>query len=170
MSPPIDIASWMLWGFAATVVLTTIMAASQGLGLTRMNIPFMLGTMFTSDRDRAQPLGVALHLVNGWLFSFVYVAAFHLWPQGPGWLSAWPQWLIGAAIGLVHATFVLVAAMPVLPGMHPRMASATSGPRTGRQLEPPGFLALRYGVRTPVSIVLAHLAFGALLGAFYPAP
>ena len=168
MSPPIDFASWMLWGFAATVVLTTIMAASQGLGLTRMNIPFMLGSMFTTNRDRAQPVGVLFHLVNGWLFSFVYVAAFHLWPH-EGWL-AWPQWVIGAAIGFVHAAFVLVAAMPVLPGMHPHMASATTGPRAGRQLEPPGFLALRYGVRTPVSIVLAHLAFGALLGALYPAP
>ena len=156
-------ASWLLWGFAATVVLTTIMAASQGLGLTRMNIPFMLGTIFTSDRDRAQPLGVAVHLVNGWIFSLVYVAAFQAWPSG----LDWPQWLVGAAIGLVHASFVLAVAMPVLPGMHPRMASATSGPAAHRRLEPPGFLALHYGVRTPISVVLAHVAFGTILGALY---
>jgi len=35
------------------------------------------------------------------------------------------------------------------------------------QLEPPGPLALHYGVQTPVSIVLAHVIYGAVLGAFY---
>ena len=35
-----------------------------------------------------------------------------------------------------------------------------------QQLEPPGFLGLHYGVRTPLSVVLSHLAFGAILGAF----
>jgi hypothetical protein len=165
----IHVVSWLLWGFVATVVLTTAMAASQGLGLTRMNIPFLLGTIVTTDRDRAQPVGAAIHFVNGLLFSFVYVAAFHLWPRH-GWLAAWPQWLVGVVAGLVHAAFVLVAVMPLLPGVHPRMASATSGPRAGRQLEPPGFMALRYGVRTPISVVIAHVVFGAILGAFYPAP
>ena len=33
------------------------MASSQSLGFTRMNIPYLLGTMFTADRDRAKPLG-----------------------------------------------------------------------------------------------------------------
>lgn len=79
----------------------------------------------------------------------------------------WPQWPVGAAIGLVHAAFVLVVAMPVLPGMHPRMASATSGPQARRRLEPPGLLALHYGVRTPISLVLAHVAFGTILGALH---
>ena len=45
--------SWLLWGFVATIVLTTVSALSQGLGLTRMNIPYILGTAFTPDRDRA---------------------------------------------------------------------------------------------------------------------
>jgi hypothetical protein len=52
---------------AATVVLTTILAASQGLGLTRMSIPLLLGTVFTGQRDRAKLIGVAVHLVNGWV-------------------------------------------------------------------------------------------------------
>jgi uncharacterized membrane protein YagU involved in acid resistance len=76
-------------------------------------------------------------------------------------------WWVGALVGLVHALFVLVAAMPLLPGMHPRMASEQRGPSPTRQLEPPGVLALNYGKRTPVSVVLAHLVYGAILGAFY---
>ena len=48
-------SSWAVWGFAATVVLTTILAASQGVGLTRMNLTYLLGTMFTAGRDRVDP-------------------------------------------------------------------------------------------------------------------
>ena len=151
--------SWLVWGFAGTVVLTTLMAASQGLGLTRMNLPYMLGTMVTSDRDRAKPIGVLIHVLNGWLFSLVYVAAFLVWGGATWWK--------GVAIGLVHALFVLVAGMPTMPGLHPRMASETRGPTVVRQLEPPGFLGLNYGVRTPISIVIAHVVFGFILGAFF---
>jgi uncharacterized membrane protein YagU involved in acid resistance len=154
-------SSWVVWGFASTIVLTTLMAGSQGLGLTRMNIPYILGTMVTADRDRAKPIGVLLHVINGWVFSLVYVFAFHAWGG--------PTWWKGVAIGLVHAGFVLAAGLPTLPGMHPRMASETRGPTVVRQLEPPGFFGLNYGYRTPVSIVVAHVAFGLILGAFYRA-
>lgn len=148
-----------VWGFAGTVVLTTLMAASQGLGLTRMNLPYMLGTMFTADRDRAKLIGFLVHFLNGWLFASIYAAAFESWRRATWWL--------GAAIGAVHAAFVLLAAMPMLPAMHPRMASEQQGPTPTRQLEPPGFLGLNYGYRTPLSVVLAHLLYGVMLGAFY---
>ena len=148
-----------LWGFVGTVVLTSVLAGSQALGLTRMNLPFMLGTMATPDRDRAKVVGFGMHLVNGWLFAALYAAAFRSWRRATWWL--------GALIGLVHALFVLVVAMPLLPGLHPRMASEQRGPTPTRQLEPPGFLALNYGKRTPISVVAAHLLYGSILGAFY---
>ncbi|HUG41847.1 MAG TPA: hypothetical protein VMM12_15265, partial [Longimicrobiales bacterium] len=85
--------------------------------------------------------------------------AFESWGRATVWL--------GAGIGLVHAIFVLGAAMPILPGMHPRMASEERGPEPTRQLQPPGFFALNYGRRTPLATILAHLAYGAVLGAFY---
>ena len=37
-----NLPSILLWGFVATIVLTTVMAGSQGLGYTRMSIPFLL--------------------------------------------------------------------------------------------------------------------------------
>lgn len=157
-----NVASWLLWGFGSTVLLTTLMAGSQGLGITRMNIPYMLGTIFTADRDRARLYGVAVHIVTGWLFSLVYIAAFHA--------SGFFTWWFGAAIGLVHALFVLVVGMPTLPSLHPRMASEVRGPTVMRQLEPPGFLARNYGVRTPLSVVAAHLIYGGVLGLFYTPP
>ena len=148
-----------LWGFVGTVVLTTLLAGSQALGLTRMNIPFMLGTMVTPDRDRAKVVGFGMHLINGWLFATIYAVAFQSWRRA--------TWRLGALIGLVYALFVLTVALPMLPGLHPRMASEQRGPTPTRQLEPPGFLALNYGRRTPLSVVLAHIVYGGILGAFY---
>jgi len=150
---------WLVWGFASTVVLTTLMSTSQGLGLTRMSIPYLLGTMFTADRDRGRLLGIGLHLVNGMAFSLLYVVAFHAWGGATWWK--------GALIGIVHGAFVLAVMMPALPALHPRMASETQGPTVVRQLEPPGFLALHYGTRTPLVAAIAHVVFGVILGACY---
>jgi hypothetical protein len=150
---------WALWGFVATIVLTTMSTMSQGFGLTRMNVPYMLGTMFTPDRDRAKLYGFGVHLANGWLFSLGYIAIFHALHHATWWM--------GAILGLLHAMFVLTTGMRLLPGLHPRMASEQHGPTVARQLEPPGFLALNYGVRTPISVVLSHIVFGMIIGGFY---
>lgn len=150
---------WALWGFVGTIVLTTMSSMSQGMGLTRMNVPYLLGTMFTPDRDRAKLYGFAVHLANGWIFSLGYIAIFHALGRATWWM--------GAIIGLLHAMFVLSVGMRLMPGLHPRMASEQHGPTAARQLEPPGFFALNYGVRTPVAVVLSHIVFGMILGGFY---
>ncbi|HJR15467.1 MAG TPA: hypothetical protein VJ808_01335 [Gemmatimonadales bacterium] len=154
-----NLGSILLWGFVATLVLTTIMQGGQGLGLSRMSLPFIVGTMFTANRDRAPMFGFLTHLLNGWLFAFLYASAFESWNRATWWL--------GSGIGLVHAVTVLVALMPVLPGFHPRMASEQRGPEPTRMLEPPGFLALNYGRRTPLLLVVAHLVYGTIIGGFY---
>jgi uncharacterized membrane protein YagU involved in acid resistance len=150
---------WLLLGFISTVILTTLMAGSQGLGMTRMNIPYMLGTMFTPNRDRAKIYGFFFHLLNGWMFSLIYISTFELFQLVTWWL--------GMILGLIHALFVLTAGLPILPGIHPRMASEQQGPTVVRQLEPPGFLALNYGYQTPLSVIIAHLIFGFILGNYY---
>jgi hypothetical protein len=77
------------------------------------------------------------------------------------------NWWFGLLLGLAHALLILTVGMSLMPGIHPRMASEQHGPTSERQLEPPGFMALNYGIRTPVSVFLAHAVFGALLGALY---
>lgn len=152
-------ADWLLWGFVGTVVLTGSMSAAQGMGLTRMDIPFLLGTMFSADRDRAQVIGVLLHLMNGWIFAAVYMAAFEAWGAAGWWR--------GALIAVVHVAFVLAVLMPRMPSFHPRMAGDQHGPEVTPMLEPPSFLGLNYGRRTPIVAVTAHLLYGAVLGGFY---
>jgi hypothetical protein len=154
-----NVGGWLLWGFVGTVVLTSMMSISQGAGMTRMSMPLLLGMMFTPDRDRAKLYGVGLQLANGWLFSLLYVAAFESWGAAGWWR--------GTLIGLVHGAFVLFVGLPLAPSLHRRMASEQRGPTAARHLEPPGFLGMHYGFRTPLVVMLSHLVFGAVLGASY---
>ncbi len=149
----------LLWGFAATIVLTGTMSASLGLGLTRMDIPLMLGTMFTPDRNLAKVLGFVLNVVNGWIFAFFYIALL----TDAHMLTWWG----GMVVGLLQGLFVLLVLLPALPALHPRMATETRGPDPTRQLEPPGFMALHYGRGTPIVTIVAHLLYGGILGMFY---
>ncbi|HKO30868.1 MAG TPA: hypothetical protein VJU54_06995 [Nitrospiraceae bacterium] len=154
-----NIPDVLLWGLLATGLLTTLLRASHALHLTRMDVPFLLGTMVTSNRDRAKVLGFFIHFFNGWWMALLYAAFFH----GIG-LATW--WL-GALMGLAHAAFVLIVVLPLLPGAHPRMASEYQGPDPTRLLEPPGFLAMNYGYQTPLATIVAHVAYGTVLGSFY---
>lgn len=154
-----NVDNLLLWGFAATLVLTIVMAVSKPLGFTRMDIPFMLGTMVTANRNKAPWIGFFAHLVIGWLFALIYGAAFES--------SGLNTWWFGLTIGFVHGTFVLTVGLAVVNYGHPRMASPFQGPSPTRQLEPPGFLALNYGKGTPIVTLLAHLVYGGILGMFY---
>lgn len=150
----------ILWGFVATMTLTGLMAGAQTTGITRMDITFILGTMFTANRDRARILGFFIHLIDGWIFAFLYWAIL-------GSLGS-ANWWIGGLMGLAHALVVLVVLMPLIPGMHPRMASDFDGPDPTPALEPPGVLALNYGYRSPLVTIVAHIIYGVLLGHFLP--
>ncbi|HEV7331715.1 MAG TPA: hypothetical protein VGN63_11815 [Flavisolibacter sp.] len=154
-----NIIDILLWGFAATLLLTTIMAISKPLGLTRMDLPFLLGTLFTSNRNKALLYGFLAHLILGWLFAFIYSLAFKT--------TGIYAWWFGLAIGLVHGAFVLSAGLQSIAVFHPRMAQPYQGPTPTRQLEPPGFFALNYGRGTPLVTMIAHLIYGGVLGTFY---
>ncbi|NUO57849.1 MAG: hypothetical protein HOV71_20975 [Hamadaea sp.] len=146
-------------GFVGTVLLTTAMRMANELKLTRTDLPFLLGTIFTDDRSLAKALGYLIHFVNGQVFALLYVAVF----AALGYAS----WWLGALFGLLHGLFAATAIVTVLlPLVHPRMGTPyTSAPRAA-QLETPGFLMLNYGLSTPVVMLLAHVAYGAIIGAF----
>jgi len=154
-----NVMSAALWGLVATVVMASVLASSQGFGLTRMSLPFILGTIITPDRDRAMLWGTLVHMVNGWLIACVYVLLFEALGRATWWL--------GGLLGLLQGLFVLAVVMPLVPAIHPRMVSEYVGPSPNRRLQPPGFMARNYGRRTPLVALLAHGLFGVILGAFY---
>ena len=154
-----NVPAVLLWGGVATMVLSGTMYAALELGLSRMSLPLLLGSAFTMDRRRAIILGLLLHLIGGWLFAAVYALGFESLSRASWWL--------GAIGGVVHAGLLLTVGMIVLVSLHPHMATPEQGPTPTRWLQPPGFLALNYGRRTPLVAVAAHALYGAILGATY---
>lgn len=148
----------LFWGLAATVTMTTIMYGSQSLGLSRLSLPFLLGTFVSGNRYRANILGFVLYVLGGWIFAFLYVIGFFALDTATWWL--------GGLVGLVHGLFLLAVMLPLAPYIHPRLASEYDGPTARRVVEPPGFLGLNYGYRTPLTTLVAQVAYGVILGAF----
>ena len=153
-----------LWGALAggvvgTIVLTSGLRIAQELGWTRMDIPLLLGTVFTDDRSRASVIGYAVHFVNGLLFAVGYYAIFRAVDHA--------GWIFGAVLGVVHASFSGGALVTVLlPAVHPRMGTPWSDSEETPILEPPGFMLVNYGRRTALWTLLVHVAYGAIVGGF----
>ena len=153
------LAGALAGGFVGTLVLTTALRAATEVRLARIDLPFLLGTAFSGHRPRAEALGYALHFVFGLLFAGGYYVIF----QALGEASWWS----GAALGVLHAAFAGTALVNVLlPLVHPRMGSTFSDASSAPLLEPPGFLLLNYGTRTPLVMLVVHVAYGALVGLF----
>lgn len=153
-----DWGGWAVFGLAATVTLTGVMVGAQLAGLSRMDMPLLLGTMLTDRPDLARFLGFLMHLVNGQLFALGYAGAFTVLDSSSWWL--------GALFGLWHGVAALTLFVPLVAGVHPRVASVRSGPSLDAVLEPPGLLALNYGRQTPIVTLVAHVLYGAILGTF----
>jgi hypothetical protein len=147
-------------GFIGTLVLTTALRAGNEFNLTRIDLPFLLGTAFTSDRTRAKALGYILHFLVGLAFALIYYATF-LATGRSGW------WL-GAIFGLAHGMFSGTALVDtLLPLVHPRMGTRSTAAPSVALLEPPGFLMLNYGTQTPLVALAAHIAYGTIVGGFF---
>lgn len=146
-------------GFIGTLVLTTGLRTANELGLTRIDLPFLLGTAVTRDRSRAKALGYLMHLGAGGLFALVYFAIFAALDMN--------GWGLGALFGLLHGAVSATALVSILlPVVHPRMGSELTAADSSPLLEPPGFLLRNYGRGTPIATLLAHLAYGAIVGGF----
>jgi len=74
----VDWAGWALFGLVATAALTIVMIAAQLAGLTRLDLPLVLGTLVIEDPDRARVAGFVIHLVVGQGFALGYAASFAL--------------------------------------------------------------------------------------------
>jgi len=155
----VSIEGALVGGFVGTLVLSTALAGASELGLTRMDIPFLLGTALSTRRSRAKVLGYAMHFVFGLLFALVYWGIFRTIGHA--------SWISGALLGLLHAMFAGTALVNILlPAVHPHMGTPYSAADEAPLLEPPGFMLLNYGRATPIATALAHMAYGAIVGHF----
>jgi hypothetical protein len=144
-------------GALATLVLTTTLRAANEVGLTRVDLPLLMGTIFTSERRRAKLLGYGLHLLAGLVFAVVYGLILVAIGRGGWW------W--GGAFGILHSLLLgTVGVNVLLPAVHPRMGGGDTTFESSPLLEPPGVLMLNYGRTTPLVSLVAHVAYGAIIG------
>jgi hypothetical protein len=157
----VTVSLWgaLVGGVIGTIVLTSGLRVAQELGVTRMDIPLLLGTIFTDERDRASAIGYVIHFVNGLLFALAYYGVFRAVGHA--------GWLFGAVLGVVHAFLaggILLTAL--LPVVHPRMGTPWTDAAETPLLEAPGFLLANYGRRTLIWTLVGHVVYGAIVGGF----
>src|SRR5215213_6573477 len=112
--------SMIISGLLATVAMTTILQGAQGMGLSRLSLPFLAGTFFIGDRRWAVIVGFVFYVIGGWLFTFLYFLLFAS-------LGLYTWWL-GAVMGLLHGLFLLAAGLPLLPYIHRGWPRNTTAP------------------------------------------
>jgi hypothetical protein len=151
------IAAAVAGGVIGTLAMATIIKAATELGLTRIDLPLLLGTVATENRRKARALGYGMYFVLGVAFAEAYAVFFHIVGRSSWWL--------GALIGALHAIFTATVLVSVLlPVVHPRMATADTAANEITLIEPPGFLMLNYGRNTFLVTLAGHIVYGALVG------
>jgi hypothetical protein len=146
-------------GAVGAAVLASGLRIAQELGWTRMDIPFLLGTIFTERRRPAAVIGYVSHIAIGLIAALVYAGIFEAVGEA--------SWWFGLALGVVHASVAGGALTNLLlPAVHPRMGTPWTDAEETPLLEPPGFMLSNYGRSTMAVTLVLHLAYGAIVGAF----
>src|SRR5262249_22208557 len=134
-----------------------MLSAAGALELTRMDLPFLLGTSVTDDRRRAKIYGYVFHMLIGMVFAVLYGICFAAIGRS--------GWRLGALIGVLHAFFIATVLVNVLlPIVHKRMGTPETAAHEIALIEAPGFLMLNYGRNTFLVTLAAHIAYGAIVG------
>ena len=103
-------------GAAATVFMTLLMEMGAAVGMTRMNMAVMLGSMFRREPGSAKTLGMIMHFMNDLVFGVLYAL---VWSAiDPAELA--DAWWIGLVFGAVHGA-IAIDVMPVMSAMHTRV-------------------------------------------------
>jgi uncharacterized membrane protein YagU involved in acid resistance len=130
-------------GLAGTAVMTMLMYAAPLMGMPKMDIAGMLGSMFVSKKETATIVGLILHFMMGVVFAIIYAL---LWSLGIGS----PTWWWGLIFGAVHTVVILIM-MPIMMRMHPRPPEMAGGPMV------------------MVGQLMGHMVFGLVVALVYSA-
>ncbi|NUQ36286.1 MAG: hypothetical protein HUU23_00505 [Caldilineales bacterium] len=134
-------------GLVGTAAMTLLMMLAPAMGMPKMDVMGMLGSMVSRDAGRARGIGAVMHFMMGVVFALIY--AF-LWSQGIG--AAAVIW--GLIFGLVHG-IVAGVMMPMMSRMMPSSA-------TGAASSSGGMAGL-------MGLVMGHLVFGLIVALVYAA-
>ena len=145
-----DLVAAIVGGFAGIAVMTVLMTMAPTMGMPKMDMPALLGSMFGAPGNKS--LGFLMHIMMGTLFGLVYAALFTV-VTGPSII------LLGVSFGVVQWLVV-----GLMTGMVPMMHA---GIKAG-QVEAPGvYMTNLGGMLGFVGGLMGHVVFGAVVGLVY---
>lgn len=141
-----------LAGAVATLLLSALLFLGPVFGIPFVDIPHLMGGVFTGHADAAFWLGFWIFFLGGWLVFPVLFVAF--WPMLPGENEV--TFVHGVVKGVAWGGVLWVLSGLLLPVL------GWLGRLEG--LENPGLFALGEGALAALGVLLGHLAYGAALG------
>ena len=139
-------------GLIGTVIISMVMVMAPKMGLPKMAIWDLLGSMFNKDGNAI--LGWTLHLMMGIAFAIIYA---WLWSIGIGAATVRGGLVFGAAHWLVVG--LVMAGMPMLH----------AGIKAGTVTAPGAYMTGAGGVMGFMGGLVGHLLFGLVVALVYAA-
>ncbi len=136
-------------GLTGTAIITMLMYMGPMMGMPRMDIARLLGSMVLPLGSSAFALGMMVHFAMGIVFALVYATI---------WSAAGIDvtWWSGLIFGAVH-TVVAFAGMGMIMPMHKEVrAGSLASPLSG-------------GARGMMGMLMGHLVFGVVVALVYSA-
>lgn len=150
----IDWAGAAVWGVVATAAFTLFSLIGAAMGMTRMDLLDLLGSMVARSGSAAsRTIGGLVHHMNGALLAIA-------WAYGVALVGLPANWATGLAWGAV-LTVLALWMMSAIASVHPAI-------RRGEQADP-GPAATNFGALTPLGSLMGHLVYGVVLGLTYDA-
>jgi hypothetical protein len=146
-----NILSAVIAGVVASLVFSMILAVAPKMGMPKMDIVSLLGSMFGKPN---QALGWMMHLMMGIVFALVY--AF-LWSSG----ISGATWLGGLIFGAVQWLIVGMV-MGMIPMLH-------VGIKSGAVKAPGLWMTNNGGAMAFMGGLVGHMIFGIVIALVYAA-
>lgn len=153
-------AGWaLLAGLLGGVAFLAVVTMGRAVGMTRMNFLEMLGTMLVPNAGKATvyATGLGVHLMASAGFGLAHAGLLHaIGITSVGQAAGWDL-----VLGMAHGALVLAMLPPALTRMHPLVRTHV--------MDRPGIALTGFGSGTPIGSLMAHVAFGLVVGSVYAA-
>ena len=137
-------------GVVGTIVMSMIMVMAPKMGMPKMAIWEMLGSMFSKDGNNA--LGWVMHFMMGVIFAIIYAA---LWAVGIGSVT----WASGLIFGAAH-WLIAGLMMGGVPMMH-------AGVKAGTVKAPGLYMMSAGGMMAFAGGLIGHVVYGLVVALAY---
>lgn len=143
-----DVTGIIVAGLVATAVFTMILYIAPLMGMPKMDVPQIIGSMVLPQGGSAFAVGMAAHFMMGIIFVAIYALVWNVFDNNVTWWS-------GLIFGAVHA-MVAAVGMNMMLSMHKEVKAGRLGNpmKTG-------------GAKGMVGVLMAHLVFGLVVALVY---